>query len=41
MADLQALMAANKDNGKPYANAKKFLADHTKLVEGWLAAPGS
>ena len=41
MADLQALMAANKDNGKPYANAKKFLADHPKVVEGWLAAPGS
>ncbi|WP_029459861.1 glycine betaine ABC transporter substrate-binding protein [Solidesulfovibrio alcoholivorans] len=41
MADLQALMAANKDNGKPYANAKKFIADHPKLVEGWLAAPGS
>lgn len=34
-------MAANKDNGKPYANAKKFIADHPKLVEGWLAAPGS
>jgi glycine betaine/proline transport system substrate-binding protein len=38
MADLQALMAANKDNGKPYANAKKFAADHKDLVGSWLHA---
>ena len=36
MSDLQALMAANKDNGKPYENAKKFIAEHQKLVDSWL-----
>lgn len=36
MSDLQALMAANKENGKPYENAKKFIAEHPKLVDSWL-----
>ncbi len=36
MFDLQALMAANKENGKPYENAKKFIAEHPKLVDSWL-----
>lgn len=36
MADLQTLMAANKDNGKPSANARKFIADHPQLIDSWL-----
>ena len=36
MSDLQALMAANKDNGKPSENARRFIAEHQKLVDSWL-----
>jgi glycine betaine/proline transport system substrate-binding protein len=39
MAKLQELMAANKKNGKPYENAKAFLADpaNKTLVDSWFA----
>lgn len=35
---LQTLMAANKKNGKPYKNAKAFLADpaNTALIASWF-----
>jgi len=38
MTDLQALMAANQANGKPYKNAKAFLADprNKDLVASWF-----
>lgn len=38
LADLQKLMAANKANGKPFENAKAFLADprNKDLIASWF-----